>query len=158
MSLSGEHVIVAIRDFFREVPSSGIRTKTQARLKSILVDEVYDLVTRATVDRVMRSNPLLIPAAPETELSDCDDFALHVKANITRLYRQENLASGASRPPPAIGIVVTGSHVLNAFLTSQEDGHTLALADASRQQRPIVVDPADAPPILGMLPVRLLYF
>lgn len=158
MELDEAALLRLVHRFFRRVPDSGIRTALHARRKTVVVDAYYLPVAKATVDRVMRSNPLLIPAGSETEVSDCDDYALQVKATITSLRRQENLLEGRNEPPPAVGIVITGTHALTAFVGTQDGEPYLALADASRSERPIVTEPAAAVPILGEPPVRLLYF
>lgn len=148
-------------DLFSRVPGSGLESASGQDRCILLVDNVYAPVTRTDVDRIARADPLLVPA-PENaqgELDDCDDYALHMKAALTTLFRQRRAASAADFGPPAVGIVISEVHAVNAFVSMVNGDATLFLIDTSRPNRPVTKEPDQVAALLLQRPaVRLIYF
>lgn len=158
--INSDTILSLIVDFFSKVPGSGIDDIVSAGNKCIFVDTSYSSVAKAEVDRIMKSDPSMVPPAVDgTELGDCDDYALQVKATLTSLRRTQNIIQGGDKSPPAIAIVVAEQHALTAFITGSEGNLSLVLADASVKSQPISDDPGDATELLKYNPIiKLIYF
>lgn len=145
---------------FAQVPGSGLQNIQTAGNRLCFVDNAYSPVSFAEVDRVVRSNPLLVPpSGGADELSDCDDYALQVKSILTTLKRQQNVGAAEPDAPPAIGIIISEIHAVSGFVSAGNAGLKLALIDASRPDRPVVDAPDQvADLLLGRPGIRLVYF
>ena len=159
MKLEALSVLDAITEFFATIPESGITDLPSAQIRSFFADNDYATLAQARVTEIIKSNPLLVPIGidPADELADCDDFALQLKAAVIARARMDNLNAGVYVPPPAIGIVVTMNHALNAFVTLRQGTPTVMLVDASHPDQPITADPVKAVQLLKQLPIRFIY-
>lgn len=158
MDINSDDFLLLIKDFFKDIPDSGIRTLPQATKICRMVDNVYSLVSIEDVTSVIKYHPLLndnkIPA--NAEILDCDDFAMQLKAALTAFYRTKSV-SGNVMPPPAIGIVITQNHALNLFLSSVNEEKQIFLIDPSLKI-PLPVSELDmATTLLKTLPLTLIY-
>jgi hypothetical protein len=160
MEISNEIIPRLLRDFFKKIPDSGIKTITNAKRRSVIVDNTYSPVTQSEILEIIKSNPLLVPNSQVTvnnELSDCDDYALQLKASTTALYRQRMLANDRLFPP-AVAIVITQSHALNLVITESEGGDpTPSIIDPSETEPIFLDDPKQGSHALGILPIKLIY-
>lgn len=160
MEISKDSLIPLIRDFFRVLPDSGIKTLVDAQRVSTLVDNSYAALKKSDIISTLKSNPLLVGAAEptnESELFDCDDYALQLKASLTGLYRTKRLLNEIISPP-AVGIVVTQNHALNIVFC--ESGNALPecfLVDPSQKSPKLVNESSASSNLLKTLPVSLIY-
>lgn len=160
MEISKDSLIPLIRDFFSAIPSSGIVTLPDTRRISALVDNSYSALKKSDIIGTLKSNPLLAGAAEsfnDSELFDCDDYALQLKASLTGLFRTRRL-SIKTISPPAVGIVITQNHALNiVFCESSNASPELFLVDPSLKSPKLVSESSASSNLLKTLPVSLIY-
>ena len=159
MEITKEALPMVFRDFFKMVPDSGITSISNARRRSVIVDNKYSAVTRNEILEIIKTNPLLVPNTQPNEtneLNDCDDYALQLKALTTALYRQRMLA-GEVLFPPAVGIVVTQNHALNLVITASQKELELSIIDPSETNPTFLNDPAQCQQVLKTLPISIIY-
>lgn len=158
MDINSDDFLGLIKDFFKDIPDSGIRTLPQADKICRMVDNVYSLVSIDDVNSMIKYHPLLhdntIP--DNAEILDCDDFALQLKAALTAFCRTKTV-NGDIMKPPAIAIVITQNHALNLFLSNVNDEKQIFLIDPSLKT-PVPVSEIDmATTLLKTLPLTLIY-
>lgn len=150
-----------IRDFFKKIPDSGIKSLTDARKRTIIVDNMYSTTSQTELLEVIRANPLLVPGAQrneDDELVDCDDYALQLKTSITALYRQKKIATNEQIYPPAVGIVISQNHALNLMILESETGSgEIYLIDPSSDSPTFTNDPEQSAQVLKLLPIKSIY-
>lgn len=159
MEITKETFPMVIRDFFKKIPDSGIKTILNARRKSIIVDNKYSAVSQNEILGIIKSNPLLVANSQmdeNNELNDCDDYALQLKALTTALYRQRMLSDGTLFPP-AVGIVITQNHALNLVITESEGGVKLSIIDPSETEPRFIDDPSQCLQAMKTLPIAMIY-
>jgi len=161
MQISREMVPRLILDFFKEIPDSGIRSISVAKRKTVRVDNAYNTVSKSEVKRIIETNPLIVPPIQNQtnpEIADCDDYALQLKASLTALNRQKMISTGKIILPPAIGIVIAQSHVVNLVICGNTaDTISVFLIDPSMQKPTLVNDPDESALLLKTLPVKIIY-
>lgn len=161
MQISKDKIPRLVSDFFKKIPDSGINSITSARQKSVLVDNTYSLVFKNEIQNIIRTNPLIVPPIENhvnLEISDCDDYALQLKASLTALYRQNMINSGKIIMPPAIGIVITQNHAINIVLCrGSENSSKIFLIDPNEKNPVLTDDSEESASLLKTLPIRLLY-
>jgi len=160
MDLTPESVKSLIFGFFSKIEYSGIESVDQANDIACLVDDVYTTVKQSEVIGTIKASPLLVGVAESldgTELFDCDDYALQLKASLTALYRTKRKTDDRIQPP-AIGIIVSKSHALNVVICESTDNKpSLFLIDPSVKYPKLMSDPDSAATLLQTLPVVLIY-
>ena len=159
MEITKEALPMMLRDFFKTIPDSGITTISNVRRRSVIVDNIYNTVSPDEILGIINSNPLLVTNSQlnvDNELSDCDDYALQLKALTTALYRQRML-SDETLFPPAVGIIITQNHALNLVLTESDDGIRLSVIDPSETNPAFLDDPLQCQQALKVLPISLIY-
>lgn len=161
MEISKDSLPKLIRDFFKKIPDSGIKSISNARRRSVIVDNIYSTTSQAELLGVIKTNPLLVPYSQRSdnnELVDCDDFALQLKASITALYRQKMLTTNLPIFPPAVGIVVSQNHALNLMISNTETGSIeIYLIDPSSDSPTFINDAEQSAEALKMLPIDMIY-
>jgi hypothetical protein len=160
MDVSKDSLIPLLRDFFKAIPDCGIKTLVDTRRVSVLVDNTYSVLKKAEIMGMLKSSPLLAGAAEgseNSELFDCDDYALQLKASLTALFRTKRLLVRMVAPP-AIGVVITQNHALNIVLCESNDaGSEILLVDPSLKSPKMVSDPSASSELLKTLPISLIY-
>lgn len=160
MEISKDSLIPLVRDFFSAIPDSGIKTIPDAERISTLADNSYSALQKSDIVSTLKSNPLLVSAAESSnnsELFDCDDYALQLKASLTGLFRTKRL-SNKIIAPPAVGIIITQNHALNiVFCESSNASPELFLVDPSLKSPKLVSESPAASNLLKTLPVKLIY-
>lgn len=163
MEISNETVAEALLAFFRSIPDCGIASKPDVFTRCRIVDNVYQPVKQQEVLEIIRTNPSMVlhaGASGSSELTDCDDYALQLKATLTGLYRNKLLAGEDVVFPPAIGIVLTQNHALNLIICESavsDHGVEVLLIDPSEAQPRFSSDPTSSQSALQTLPVSLIY-
>lgn len=160
MDVSKDQLIPFIRDFFSAISDCGIRNLADTRRVSVLVDNTYVALRKSEIMSMLKSSPLLVGAAERldnSELFDCDDYALQLKASLTALFRAKRLLDDTIAPP-AIGIVITQNHALNIVLCGSSDSDlAIFLVDPSLKSPQLVNDPTASSGLLKTLPITLIY-
>jgi len=160
MDVLKDNLIPLIRDFFNAIPDCGIKTLTDVRRVSVLVDNSYSSLKKAEIISMINSSPLLVGAAEmstDSELFDCDDYALQLKASLTALFRTKRLLTGTIAPP-AVGIVITQKHALNIVICESSNAKPeIFLVDPSLKSPKMVSDSSASSELLKTLPVSLIY-
>lgn len=161
MQISKDEIPRLIFDFFRAIPDSGIQRISDARRKSIIVDNAYSFVSKVEINTIVKTNPLILPPIQDQdtpEIADCDDYALQLKASLTALYRQKMISTGKMILPPAIGIVITQNHALNlAICKAPQNTPSIFLIDPSLQKAFLTNDVDKSISLLKKLPVHIVY-
>lgn len=145
--------------FFREIPETGLTSKSAVRKKSLIVDNVYDLVNKEILRSVVIGNPLLsFPVAMQgQEVLDCDDYALQLKAAMNSLGRNRML-SGETVYPPAVGMVITQNHALNIVVTKWgESGKRVFLIDTMEESPKLESNKDACRSLLKLMPIKFIY-
>lgn len=145
--------------FFREIPETGLTTKSAVRKKSLIVDNLYSLVDKEILKSVVIGNPLLnFPASMQgQEVLDCDDYALQLKAAMNSLGRQSVL-SGELVYPPAVGMVITQNHALNIVVTKWgENGKRVFLIDTMVESPKLEANKDACRSLLKLMPIKFIY-
>lgn len=160
MDVTNENLIQLIHDFFGVIPDCGIKNLTDARRISVIVDNSYSTLKKGEIISTLKSTPLLAGEAElsnNSELFDCDDYALQLKATLTGLYRTKRLLTGMIAPP-AVGIVITQNHALNIVVCESNGANPeIFLVDPSVKSPKLIGDPSASLELLKTLPVSLIY-
>jgi len=160
MDVSNDSLIPLLLDFFKAIPDCGIRDLADIKRVSILVDNTYSSLKKAEVMSMLKSNLLLIgeaEAIDNSELFDCDDYALQLKASLTALYRTKRLQT-ETVSPPAVGIVITQNHAVNIVLCESSTSELeILLVDPSIKTPKMVSDASASAQLLRTLPISLIY-
>jgi hypothetical protein len=146
--------------YFREIPEAGFSSLTAVRKKSLIVDNVYELVDKDTLNSVVVANPLLsYPANMQgQEVLDCDDYSLQLKASMNSLNRQRVLA-GQATYPPAVGMVITQNHALNVIISRWgESGKRVFVIDTMLESPKLVSNKDECRTLLKLMPIKFVYF
>ncbi|MFQ2301072.1 hypothetical protein ACK32U_15105 [Aeromonas dhakensis] len=160
MNITNEELYPLLRDFFKAIPDSGIKTIPNANKISRVVDNIYSTVTKSEIINTIKTNPLFIvnnSLPKNAEIADCDDYALQLKSSITSLYRARSKI-GNMLAPPAVGIVITQNHALNIVLCqTSENSYELFLIDPSSENPQFINDIENSLLALKTLPISLIY-
>lgn len=129
------------------------------RIKVMLLDDCYSPISRDEILTLAKRNPLpALPCAAKTQITDCDDYALQLKAVAAALYRQLSFAGRAEPVPPAVAIVISQNHAVNIFIEQDAQGkNSIWVIDTSTPGLPITNDPAQAARMMKKPPVKLIY-
>jgi hypothetical protein len=161
MEINKDSLPKLIRDFFKQIPDSGIKSLPDARKRTIIVDNKYITTSRTELLEVIRTNPLLVPGAQTNEndeLTDCDDYALQLKTSITALYRQRKVTTNEQIYPPAVGVVLSQNHALNLVIIESETGSSeIYLIDPSIDSPTFINEPGQIAQALKLLPIKNIY-
>ena len=146
-------------DFFSSLGEYEVATMEDIQAKVVLVDDLYCTITADELRTFARGNPLMAPpGAAKTQITDCDDYALQLKASATAHYRQRFVAGTAAAVSPAVAIVISGNHALNLFIEQNEQGkNSICFIDASSPDLPTTSDPVQAAQMMKQPPVKLIY-
>ena len=90
-----------------------------------IVDASYKTISKTFVLNQIRHDEWLQPKlAYKPEVFDCDDFAIHLKTKLAKLFyhRGEPL-------PAALGFIVTARHAFNFSIDKASDHYRLVLYD-----------------------------
>jgi len=158
-SISTAAVRSLIVDFFFTIGGFQITTMEDLEAKVMLVDDSYSPITGDELIAIAKGNPLMAPPnAAKMEITDCDDYALQLKAIATAHFRQRYFAGAAEPLPPAVAIVISGNHAVNLFIDQDARGNnSIWFMDASTPELPVTNDPAQAARLMKEPPVRLIY-
>lgn len=153
-------LIPLLCDFFKAIPYCGITDLALTEEFSVLVDDVYCTLKKTEIMSMLNSSPLLVGSAEisdNSDLFDCDDYALQLKASLTALFRAKRLLADTIYPP-AIGIVITQNHALNIVLCESNNSDLeIFLVDASLDTPKMVSNPSASSVLLRTLPIKLIY-
>lgn len=160
MNLSNDDIYPLLRDFFKKIPDSGIKTLPNLHKLSRVVDNNYSIITKSEVINTIKTNPLFIinnSLPKNAEIADCDDYALQLKSAITSLYRAKSKI-GNVLAPPAVGIVITQDHAVNIVICqTTENSYEVLLIDPSNDSPQFVSDVESLLTVLKKLPISLIY-
>ena len=162
MDVSKKDLPSLIANFFCQIKNCGIKNQREALIKSTLVDNSYSVLKKTDIANMLKSNLLLIGQAESlinSDLFDCDDYALQLKSSLTALFRtQRLLSSNSSIFPPAVGIVITQNHAINIVICeSINNKPEVFLIDASLASPKLIDDPLDSARLLKTMPISLIY-
>jgi hypothetical protein len=148
-----------IADFFSSLVDYEITTMEDVKTKVMLVDDSYSPISGDELRSFARGNPLMAqPGGAKTQITDCDDYALQLKAAATVQYRQRYFSGTASPLPPAVAIVISQNHVVNLFVEQDGQGkNSIWFIDASTPDMQTTNDPAQAVQMMKKPPVTLIY-
>ena len=109
---------------------------------------------------ILNTHPMLIspPDHLASELNDCDDYALQFKAAFAATYRQRALMTQSPLKPPAVGMVITQSHVVNIVLTKGSDNKPKAFLIDPMVHSPKLIDDPDQCTSCLKSTVNFIYF
>ncbi|KDN30624.1 hypothetical protein VFDL14_03715 [Vibrio fortis] len=159
MQLELDSIKIALMNYFEGSWDSNAASMSDLDKVAIGLDDQYTAVTKSEILSIIQTSPSLVVPDNSTfghQLSDCDDYALQLKALTVALYRQKAW-QGAQVSPPAIGMVITQSHAFNFIIWDKLGEATAAIIDPS-EQTPVFYDVlADGRHTLGTFPIQLIY-
>jgi len=153
--ISSAKVREVISDFFSVIPGAA---GDDLLKKVVLVDDSYSPISRDELLALARGNLLKAPpGAPTTQITDCDDYALQLKAAANMVYRQRYFDGKAQPLPPAVAIVISQNHAVNFFIEQDSQGkNSLWFIDASAPALPPTNDPVQAAQMMRKPPVKFI--
>lgn len=148
-----------IADFFSSIGECEINTMADVKIKVMLVDDTYSPISGKDILSLARDNPLkLQPGAPKTQITDCDDYALHLKDTAAKTFRQRYYNGTGHPVPPAVAIVISQNHAVNLFIEQDAQGkNSIRFLDTSTPELSITHVPAQALRMMKQPPVKLIY-
>ena len=152
--ISAEAINSLIFEFFSSLEDYQMSSMEDLDTKVMLLDDSYGPVSREDMLAIAKDNPLKLPLkSQKTDLTDCDDYALQLKAIATARARQLYIVGEARPLPPAVGIVICNEHVINMFVEQGSDGaHSICFMDASTPGAPLATAPEEAARIMKKPP------
>ncbi len=148
-----------IADFFSSIGACEVATMFEVKIKVMLVDDCYRPIKASEILSLARENPLLgLSSAPETQITDADDYAIKLKDAAAALFRQRYCRGRTAPVSPAVAIVISQNHAVNMFI--EEDGqgrNRIRFLDASLPELPVTGVPAMAASMMKQPPVKLIY-
>jgi len=158
-NISSEAINELIKDFFSSIENFQFTSMDELDSKVVLVDDSYSPVSRDDLLAIAKDNPLNVPPGTlKTQLTDCDDYALQLKAIAMANCRQRHITDSGQPLPPAIAIVISQNHAVNLFVEQDSEGNnSLCFLDASTPGFPMGSEPEQAEQIMKQPPLKLIY-